>query len=250
MALPSDATAAIISALERLLGLQTDLTAFYEMAAEDLSLVSLAQTYRGFKPPRFLSLFEGLVNAISCQQLTLTLGIQLQNRLSERCGAPFLTMDSTAHAFPCPKDLARVDVETLRAMGYSRQKALAIIGLACAITEEGLDLDSLELQNEEMARSELLGLRGIGRWSAEYVLLRGIGLLHVFPGDDVGARNNLRRWLCLAEPLNYESVSRLVARWQPYAGLIYFHLLLRGLDEAGHIEKSLEPNAAEMPANH
>jgi DNA-3-methyladenine glycosylase II len=238
--LPPDATSAITSALERLLGLRTDLTAFYEMAAADPSLAPLAQTYRGFKPPRFLSLFEALVNAISCQQLTLTVGIQLQNRLAERYGMLFPAMASKLHAFPRPKDLNRVDVEALRAMGYSRQKALAIRGLAGAITEEGLDLDSLELLEEETAVRALLRLRGIGRWSAEYVLLRGMGQLHVFPGDDVGARNNLRRWLRLAEPLDYEGVRRLVGRWQPYAGLVYFHLLLRALAEAGHIDASMD----------
>lgn len=38
-------------------------------------------------------------------------------------------------------------------------------------------------------------LRGVGRWTAEYVLLRRLGRLHVFPGDDVGAQKSLARWL-------------------------------------------------------
>jgi len=66
-------------------------------------------------------------------------------------------------------------------------------------------------------RSELAGLadlaaitclrqiRGVGRWTAEYVLLRGFGRLQIFPGDDVGARNNLQRWLGLSEALNYDA---------------------------------------------
>jgi 3-methyladenine DNA glycosylase/8-oxoguanine DNA glycosylase len=44
-----------------------------------------------------------------------------------------------------------------------------------------------------MAR--LLEIRGVGSWTAEYVLLRGLGRTNVFLGDDVGARNNLARWL-------------------------------------------------------
>jgi DNA-3-methyladenine glycosylase II len=43
----------------------------------------------------------------------------------------------------------------------------------------------------------------VGRWTAEYVLLRGLGRLAVFPGDDVGARNNLRRWLGQPVSLDY-----------------------------------------------
>jgi DNA-3-methyladenine glycosylase II len=72
-------------------------------------------------------------------------------------------------------------------------------------------------------------LRGVGRWTAEYVLLRGLGRLHVFPGDDVGARNNLQRWLGLLEPLDYEGAQRTLAQWAPFQGLVYFHLLLRSL---------------------
>jgi DNA-3-methyladenine glycosylase II len=51
----------------------------------------------------------------------------------------------------------------------------------------------------------------------------------VFPGDDVGARNNLQRWLGLLEPLDYDGVQRVLARWQPFQGFVYLHLLLWGL---------------------
>jgi DNA-3-methyladenine glycosylase II len=67
------------------------------------------------------------------------------------------------------------------------------------------------------------------------VLLRGLGRLNIYPGDDVGARNNLRSWLKLRKPLDYEGVQRVTAKWQPYAGFVYFHLLLDRLDVAGHL---------------
>lgn len=87
---------------------------------------------------------------------------------------------------------------------------------------------------DNQAALKLLGaLPGIGRWTAEYVLLRGLGRLNVFSGDDVGARNNLARFLGRRKPLDYESVGRAVAKWQPYAGLIYFHLLLARIRDAG-----------------
>jgi hypothetical protein len=76
----------------------------------------------------------------------------------------------------------------------------------------------------------------VGRWTAEYVLLRGLGRTNIFPGDDVGARNNLQRWLHLAGPLDYAGVRRTLARWQRFGGLIYFHLLLDRLEEAGYLQ--------------
>ncbi|MGH6944126.1 MAG: DNA-3-methyladenine glycosylase family protein, partial [Geminicoccaceae bacterium] len=134
-----------------------------------------------------------------------------------------------AFAFPSPEDLAERAPDELRALGFSRQKALAIIELARALAERRLDLDQLEQQGDEAAVERLRALRGVGRWTAEYVLLRGLGRLHVFPGDDIGARNNLQRWLGLLEPLDYDGVQRTLARWAPYQGLVYLHLLLKGL---------------------
>jgi DNA-3-methyladenine glycosylase II len=80
-----------------------------------------------------------------------------------------------------------------------------------------------------MANEEIVGylttLRGIGRWSAEYALLRGLGRLDIFPGDDVGARNNLQRLFHLHTKPDYEEINKLTSQWHPYEGLVYFHLL-------------------------
>jgi DNA-3-methyladenine glycosylase II len=100
-----------------------------------------------------------------------------------------------------------------------------------------LDLESFANLDNAEAASRLLDLPGVGRWTAEYVLLRGIGRIDVFPGDDIGARNNLARWLHLPKPLDYSRVMHVVGKWRPYGGLIYFHLLLDGLERAGHLQR-------------
>jgi DNA-3-methyladenine glycosylase II len=66
-------------------------------------------------------------------------------------------------------------------------------------------------------------------------LLRGLGHWSIFPGDDLGARRGLQTWLHLTEPLDYESIRRILTRWHPYAGPLYFHFLLAGLAEQGDI---------------
>jgi DNA-3-methyladenine glycosylase II len=223
----------VTAALEHLLGIRVELAAFYRLAASDRVLAPLVQRFRGVKPPRFPTLFETLVNAIACQQVTLTLGIRLLNRLAEAYGPPVLVPGMPAHAFPQPEDLAVVAPEMLRELGLSRQKARALIELASAVAAKRLDLDRLVSSDDNTTVAQLRQLRGVGRWTAEYVLLRGLGRLCIFPGDDVGARANLERWLRLAEPLDYEGVHSTLAKWRPYGGLVYFHLLLDRLAEAG-----------------
>ena len=216
-----------MSALTRLLGVDRYLDDFYRAAADDPGLGKLARQFRGLKPPRFPTVFEALINAFACQQVTLSLGLQLLNRLAATCARGRDVAD--AYAFPTPDDLAALEPDELRALGFSRQKGLAIITLARAVAAGHVDLDELESLDDAAAVARLRTLRGVGRWTAEYVLLRGLGRLHVFPGDDVGARNNLQRWLGLLEPLDYEAVQRVLARWQPFQGLVYLHLLLWGL---------------------
>jgi DNA-3-methyladenine glycosylase II len=226
---------AVTTALERLLGLRIDLTEFYQVAMHHRQLGPLAQRFKGMKPPRFATVFEGVINAMACQQVTLTLGIRLLNRLAVTYGTAFGEGDEAVHAFPRPEDLARLDPADLRQFGFSRQKGRAMIELAQSVAEGHLDPEGLADLPDGEAVISLSELRGVGRWTAEYVLLRGLGRTHIFPGDDVGARNNLQRWLRLTEPLDYQAVRRLLSHWDDYAGLVYFHLLLDRLREAGYL---------------
>jgi DNA-3-methyladenine glycosylase II len=232
--LTSGVKSAVTEALDRLLGLKVDLSGFYRLAAGDRRLESLAERFRGLKPPRFPTVFEALVNGIACQQVTLTLGIRLLNRLAETYGGA--VAGSNLHAFPQPSGLAGLEPERMRSLlKISRQKVRALIELSSAVVEGKLNLEELALLDDETAVARLLELWGVGRWTAEYALLRGLGRLRVFPGDDVGARNNLQRWLHLKKALDYESVRHTLMRWKPYAGMIYFHLLLDRLAEAGMV---------------
>ncbi len=233
--LPPDAASAITAVLERVFGLRTDLSGFYQMADSEPRLRPLARRLGGLKPPRFPSLFEAVVNAIACQQLTLTVGILLLGRLARACGLAAPDGTHNQHAFPRPADLARLDPQVMRALGFSRQKCRALSELGQAVANQRLDLEALAYLDDASAVAQLMSLRGVGRWSAEYVLLRGLGRLDSFPGDDVGARNNLARWLGRPDPLDYAGVRAAVAPWQPYAGLVYFHLLLERLAAAGAI---------------
>jgi DNA-3-methyladenine glycosylase II len=223
-----DASEAMVTdALRKLLGLDIDLTAFYDFAASDEHLGLLAARFRGFKPPRYVTLFEALLNAVTAQQITLNLAIQILNRLAQHYGR----MVSDLHALPEPEALVNQDPEVLQKMGFSRQKARTIIDLAAAQLAGRLSIEALAELDDEAAMSSLRQFHGIGSWTAEYVLLRGLGRLHIYPGNDSGARNSLQRWLGLTATLDYAGVHRTFARWRSYGGLIYLHLLLDGIAE-------------------
>jgi DNA-3-methyladenine glycosylase II len=232
---PIDQAAEILARanLDRLLGLSVDLTGFAAIAERDPLLGALARRMRGLKPPRFPTVFEALVNGVACQQLSLTVGIHLLNRLTAAHGRPVIHDREGPRAFPSPDQLASILPDELKRHGFSATKARTIVETARAIVTGELDLESLEQLDNAAAIERLTRLHGIGRWTAEYVLLRGLGRLQIFPGDDVGAHNKLRRFFDIDARLDYDSVKRLVARWHPYAGMVYFHLLLESLSDTG-----------------
>lgn len=237
------------SVLERTLGLEADLTGFYRFAASDARLAPLSNRFNGVHPPRFPSVFEAAVNAVACQQLSLEVGIHLLNRLAFRYGPTASSSRDAPRGFPLPERLAEADPETLSEMGFSRAKARAIIELAQRVATGELDLESLVDATDNDALTVLSGLRGIGRWSAEYTLLRGLGRWHVLPGDDIGAANNLRRLFNLADVPDYAQIHELTQAWSPYGGLVYFHLLLDRLDFAGHLLGPAPPSTDLPPSD-
>ena len=225
----------VAAAIARMFGIYHDLNEFYAFATSQPGLSALARTFRGAKPTRYPTLFESLVNGISCQQLSLTVGVLLLSRLARLYGPPLETNKGTFFAFPQPQDLAHADPEQMRAIGYSYAKADYIIGLAQLIEDGKIDLAALETLDDQQALAAVCTMRGVGRWTGEYFLLRGLGRTHIFPGDDVGARNNLQRFKNIPDKLTYDGVGEVLADWSRFGGLVYFHLLLKGLLESGQL---------------
>jgi DNA-3-methyladenine glycosylase II len=218
--------------LKKMLGLDLDLRPFYELTKNDDVIGGLIRQFYGVKPPRFPTIFEALINAIACQQVSLDVGILLLGRLTEKFGPAF---DTGNHAFPLPESLASVPVEEIKKLGFTYQKARAMKELAMAVASGKVDLERTNGMSDQDAVKYLSALRGIGRWSAEYVLLRGLGRIDTFPADDIGARNNLHRLFHLDHKPGYEEIKELTSRWHPYEGFVYFHLLLNKLHLNGVI---------------
>lgn len=219
--------------IQKMLGPTIDLQSFYTLSSKIDSLKFLAQRYRGVKPPRFPTIFEALINSIACQQLNLDLGILMINRLTENFGRGFTDGGITYRAFPGPEDLVSASESDLKKLGLSHQKVRAIKELSVNVANNKIDLTNLEELTNAEAIQFLSSLHGIGRWSAEYVILRGLGRVDIFPGDDVGAKNNLQRLFHMDKRPSYEDIGQMTSQWHPFEGLVYFHLLLDKLHAKG-----------------
>lgn len=234
---PRDVKDQVAAVVTRMLGLELDLSGFYRLARNDSTLRPLAERLRGMKPVRYPTVFEAFGNAVACQLVSLSAGMHVLNRLAEAFGAK--ASGSTMRSFVLAESVARSNPDALRALGLSRQKGEYLINLArLAADAKDRDFSSIDALADDDAIERLSEIRGVGRWTAEYVLLRGFGRINIFPGDDVGGRNKLYEFLGKTTAPDYAGVRRIMDRWHPYGGLIYLHLIVSGLVDNGHVEVS------------
>jgi len=138
-------------------GHHVDLTAFYDFASQDAKLNQLAHRFCGAKPPRFPSVFEALVNGISCQQLSLTVGVTLLNRLAEYSG---LTAGSSIYCFPRPEDLVITSAE-FRGRSYSGNKSRALLATATRERSVIMCAEAVPWRCQRSLIADALVIRGI-----------------------------------------------------------------------------------------
>ncbi len=179
----------------------------------------LARDREGLRIPLTLDPFEALVWAIVGQQVNLAFAYALRRDLIRLAGVP-AGHGLTAH--PDPEHLAAPAPEALQALRFSRRKAEYLVGAAQAVAGGHLRLDALPTATG--AGRALLALRGCGTWTAQYVLMRGLGFGDCVPLGDAALTLALQRRFGLPERPDAAATARLMEPFAPHRSLATFHL--------------------------
>jgi 3-methyladenine DNA glycosylase/8-oxoguanine DNA glycosylase len=207
---PLDAeTAPVVQAL---VGLAFDLEPFYAWAAGEDVLRDLVPPLTGFRPPLVPDPFEMLVGAITAQQVSLFAATAIRNRLIERFGAQV----GSAWSFPSRERIARADEDELFAVGLTRRKSEYVIGLA----RSDIDLAALAALPDDEVKAQLVALRGIGEWTADWFLARHLARPHAWPWGDLALRK------VVSSLYGDLDVREAGARFHPFENLTAHYLLL------------------------
>jgi DNA-3-methyladenine glycosylase II len=225
-------TAAITQEVRALFGLDFDLVGFYRMAKADPVLVGLAERLYGLRPTLAPTAWEMLVGSICAQQVNLTFAFTLRARLVRRWGVRSAIGGQSVWAFPEPGALARARVSALRALQFSRGKALAIGGVAQALDSGGLDPRRLAEARDAQIIEQLTALRGLGRWTADWFLARCLGRGAVCPAGDLAVRKAFAHYYGRGRSANEETIRRRARTWGSYQNLA-IHYLLAGMRLGG-----------------
>lgn len=207
---PDDLPAALAAARRTFLPLPPELD---ELCRRDAVLAGLQARYPGLREVRQLDLYGALVRAISAQQVNLGWAAATRRRLAECFGERHEVAGEVVYSLT-PARLAGAAVGEIRALQFTQRKAEYVVSLAGEIVAGRLA--GLEEAPDEAVIDRLMALRGVGRWTAEWLLVRYLGRPRVVAGD-LGVRRAVgRAYLGGRMPVEAE-VRSLTAGWGPAA---------------------------------
>ena len=215
-----------------LLGVEQDLAPFYRLAQQDPTMAALVDRFRGLHLPHTASVFEALILGILGQQISTSVARVLRTLLIETYGPKAEFNGETYYAFPRPESLAAASVEELRGLKHSKSKAEYVQGVAAeTLISPDLTLDRLSgLGDEDLVR-RVVQLRGVGRWTAQWLLIRAMGRPDALPLGDLALRRVVSQLYFDSNPVGDKQVEDFCRRWSPwrsYATVYWFTALRLG----------------------
>lgn len=222
---PPRATELVAQEMARMLALTVNLRPFYTATREDPFLAAATQSFYGLHPPQTASVFEALVMAIIGQQISGVVARAIRARTVRALGTSFTAGGGTVYTFPKALDFLRAGQERLRALGLSARKAEYILGIASHAADGTLDPRRLETLSNQQVVEELVQLRGVGPWTAQWVLLRALGRADAFPAGDLALRRVISQAYLGGRSIGEtEAAAFAQERWGAYAGLATTYL--------------------------
>jgi DNA-3-methyladenine glycosylase II len=220
MQLTDQTVTAIKKQVEWIFQTNADLSPFYRMANDDPFLKPLLNSRRGFHIPQDPSILEGLVYAILGQQISNQVALVLRWGLTKTYGESLSVEGVEYHLFPRAQKLVEAGIEGLRSQKLSSRKAEYIIDIAEKIVSGELNLDELYSKSDETVVSELTALRGVGEWTAHWLLLRTLGRLDGFPHGDLALQRSLATMIDKGTRMTGPEALEYSLKWSPYRAYV------------------------------
>jgi DNA-3-methyladenine glycosylase II len=213
--------------LSVLFSLNFDLVPFYKDVKTDVTMTRVTRKLWGLKCPTTQTAFEALIDSIVEQQISLKVANSIENKLTKRFGDALSIDDEVYYAYPTPQKLASVGIDTIRQCGLSQRKAEYIQGIAELVANGKLNLEKLKnCESADDIISELDRVRGVGVWTAEYAMLRGMQKFEALPADDLGLRRTIARYYCGGKVITSAQARRIAENWGRWKGLAAYYLVV------------------------
>jgi DNA-3-methyladenine glycosylase II len=159
--------------------------------------------------------WDALVFGVVGQQISAAAARAILRRVQERFGDG---------ATPSPARLAAADADELRAAGLSRAKAAYLTDLGARVSDGRLDLAALETLDDDGAHAALMQVKGVGRFTADGVLVFALRRTDVLPAGDLALRRAVQRVFGLPAQPTIPEVDARGEAWRPWRTLAAAYL--------------------------
>ncbi|MBA4055074.1 MAG: DNA-3-methyladenine glycosylase, partial [Marivirga sp.] len=200
--------------------LETNLKPFYVLAGNDKLLKDLVTKYFGYRIIGQPDLFESLVWAVLGQQINVQFAYTLKQRFVEQFGAKLLFDNQSYYLFPTPAAVSVLSDEQLLPLQFSRQKSKYTVLIAEAFSSGMISKEKLKGLTLQEAKEKLIGIKGVGNWTANYALMKTFRYPDAFPLEDAGIHNAIKNLKRLEQKPTLEEVKKVFKKykgWEAYA---------------------------------
>jgi DNA-3-methyladenine glycosylase II len=202
--------------------METDLKPFYALVRKDELLKDLVKKFHGYRIIGQPDLFESLVWAVLGQQINLQFAYTLKQRFVQQFGGRIHFNGLDHFLFPQPELVATLGDADLLPLQFSRQKSKYVKLIGEAFASGSVSKEKLGKLPFDEAKTELMKIKGIGNWTANYSLMKTFRYPNAFPLEDAGLHNAIKNLKGMKKKPSLTQVKRIFKSykgWEAYATL-------------------------------
>ena len=205
--------------------LEKDMECFYRLVKNDERLAYMITSYSGLRLIGIPNLFEAICWAIIGQQINLTFAYKLKRRLVEKYGICVPFNGVNYYVFPSFEIVAKLCVDDLKEMQFSRSKAEYLIIIANAFANGEISKDKLLALPDLSARQKALNnIKGIGVWTANYALMKSLKEHSCIPYGDAGLLNSLLNHNIITDKKQHTEIQTFFKDYPGWESYMVFYL--------------------------
>lgn len=184
----------------------------------------MQQLVAKYPKPHFVDrtekLYENLIESIISQQLSVKASDTIYKRFIELFKKQKMEQNNP-NFFPIPQQILAMPDETIRLAGISFQKISYIKSVADAFVSGLIDIKKIQKMTDDEVIVALTQIRGVGKWTAEMILIFTLNRPDVFSVGDLGLRNAITKLYGIT---NQQKMLELSKKWQPYRSTACWYL--------------------------
>jgi DNA-3-methyladenine glycosylase II len=209
-------------------GLDDEVEGLHALMASDRDIAPLLERFGALRIVRAPDLYEALLVAVIGQQVSVQAAQSIRRRLMQNLGTRVSVDNAPDHEnyyfYPTPQQLIQAGESGLREQGLSQQKSKYLPEIAHRAAAGELDREAFVMLSDEDAIRRLCEIKGVGRWTAEIALMRGLGRNDVFAAGDLGLQAAVQELRRMRKRPSEKALRKIAERWKGWRSYAAFYL--------------------------